>query len=50
MAQIRRSGVSLSVMDGFFAATALTNELTPVTRNLRDFKSFCVPLFNPWDE
>lgn len=48
MAQSRRSGVALSVMDGFFAATALAHDLTLVTRNVRDFESFGVPLFNPW--
>jgi toxin FitB len=50
MAQSRRSGVALSVMDGFFAATALANDLTLVTRNVRDFTSFGVALFNPWDQ
>ena len=49
LAQSRRSGVALSVMDGFFAATALANDLTLVTRNVKDFASFGVPLFNPWD-
>jgi predicted nucleic acid-binding protein len=50
MAQSRRSGIALSVMDGFFAATALARNLTMVTRNARDFTPFGVPLFNPWDE
>jgi predicted nucleic acid-binding protein len=50
MAQSRRSGVALSVMDGFFAATALAKDLTLVTRNVKDFASFGVPLLNPWDE
>lgn len=50
MAQCRRSGVALSVLDGFFAATALANDLTLVTRNVKDFASCGVPLFNPWDE
>ena len=49
MAQSRRSGIALSVMDGFFAATALTNGLTLVTRNVKDFAAFGVPLLNPWD-
>jgi toxin FitB len=49
MAQSRRSGVALSVMDGFFAATALAKDLTLVTRNVRDFESFDVKLKNPWD-
>jgi predicted nucleic acid-binding protein len=50
MARSRRSGVALSAMDGFFAATALAKDLTLVTRNVKDFASFGVPLFNPWDE
>lgn len=49
MAQSRRSGIALSVMDGFFAATALTNDLALVTRNVKDFAAFDVKLFNPWD-
>nr|WP_191093428.1 type II toxin-antitoxin system VapC family toxin [Bradyrhizobium campsiandrae] len=49
MAQSRRSGVALSVMDGFFAATALAHNLTLVTRNVKDFATFGVPLLNPWD-
>jgi predicted nucleic acid-binding protein len=49
MAQSRRSGVALSVMDGFFAATALAKGLMLVTRNVKDFTPFGVPLFNPWD-
>jgi predicted nucleic acid-binding protein len=49
MAQSRRSGVALSVMDGFFAATALARGLTLVTRNVKDFTSFGVQLFNPWE-
>jgi hypothetical protein len=50
MAQSRRGGVALSVMDGFFAATALAKDLTLVTRNVRDFAPFGVRLHNPWDE
>jgi toxin FitB len=50
MAQSRRSGVALSVMDGFFAATALAKDLTLVTRDARDFAPFGVPLRNPWEE
>ncbi|TGN89296.1 type II toxin-antitoxin system VapC family toxin [Bradyrhizobium yuanmingense] len=49
MAQSRKSGVALSVIDGFFAATALVNDLTLVTRNVKDFAAFGVPLLNPWD-
>ncbi|QOZ67006.1 type II toxin-antitoxin system VapC family toxin [Bradyrhizobium arachidis] len=49
MAQSRRSGVVLSVMDGFFAATALANSLTLVTRNVKDFAPYGLSLLNPWD-
>jgi predicted nucleic acid-binding protein len=50
MALSRRSGIALSVMDGFFAATALANALTLVTRNVKDFAAFGVPLLNPWGD
>jgi len=50
MAQSRRSGVALSVMNGFFAATALANTLTLVTRNVKDFAAFGVPMLNPWGD
>ena len=49
MAASRNLGVALSVMDGFFAATALANDLTLVTRNVKDFTAFGVPLLNPWE-
>src|SRR5260370_33476995 len=48
MAQSRRSGFALSVMDGFFAATALVGELVLATRNTKDFAPLGVPLFDPW--
>ena len=48
MAQSRLSGVALSVMDGFFAATALVHGLVLATRNVRDFEAFGVTLFDPW--
>lgn len=50
MAQARRSGFALSVMDGFFAATALERELVLATRNTKDFAPLGVPLFNPWTD
>jgi toxin FitB len=49
MAESRRGGHALSVMDGFFAATALAHDLTLVTRNTKDFAPFGVPLLNPWE-
>jgi predicted nucleic acid-binding protein len=50
MAQSRREGFALSVMDGFFAATALVSELVLATRNTKDFAPLGVPLFNPWTD
>lgn len=41
--------MALSVMDGFFAATALAKELTLVTRNVKDFAAFGAPSLTPWD-
>jgi len=34
--------------DAMIAATALVHKLTVVTRNVRDFKRFQVPVFNPF--
>jgi predicted nucleic acid-binding protein len=48
MAHARRSDFPLSVMDGFFAATALDRELVLATRNSVDLAPLGVPLFNPW--
>jgi predicted nucleic acid-binding protein len=48
MAQARKDGVTLSVMDGFFAATALVHELVLATRNVRDFAPLGIPIFDPW--
>lgn len=50
MAEARRSGFALSVMDGFFAATAIDRELVLATRNTKDFAPLGVPLFNPWTD
>ena len=50
MAQARRSGFALSVMDGFFAATALAHELVLATRNTKDFVPLGVTVFNPWTD
>lgn len=35
--------------DAMIAATAKANHLIVVTRNITDFRSFGVPLFNPFD-
>ncbi|SRR5579875_1126084 len=41
-------GTKASTVDGLIAATALEHGLTVVTRNVKDFDAFGVPLFNPW--
>jgi predicted nucleic acid-binding protein len=36
--------------DAMIAATALRHKLTVVTRNVRDFERFNVPIFNPFND
>ncbi len=48
-AAARKQGVTLAVVDGVIAATALEHSLTLVTRNVKDFASLGVTLLNPWD-
>lgn len=36
--------------DAMIAATALVHGMAVVTRNVADFSSMGVPLFNPWDK
>jgi toxin FitB len=47
MAQARQNGFALSVMDGFFAATAIAHELVLATRNSKDFVPLGVPILTP---
>jgi toxin FitB len=42
-------GRPLNTADGLIAATALENDLSLVTRNVKDFAQLAVPIFNPWD-
>ncbi|MGO9267656.1 MAG: type II toxin-antitoxin system VapC family toxin [Candidatus Binataceae bacterium] len=42
-------GAPLNTADGLIAATAVEHDLTVVTRNVKDFASLGVTLFNPWD-
>ena len=42
-------GRIIKIADGLIAATALEHDLTLVTRNVRDFSGFGVPIFNPWE-
>ena len=50
MAEARREGLSLGVVDGLLAATALEHGLTLATRNVKDFARLGVALSNPWSE
>ena len=43
------AGRPLGVADGMIAATALEHDLTLMTRNVKDFDSLGVEIFNPWD-
>ncbi len=42
--------MQLPIVDGMLLATALHHNLTLVTRNVKDFAGFNVPIFNPWEE
>ncbi|RZK11431.1 MAG: type II toxin-antitoxin system VapC family toxin [Flavobacterium sp.] len=39
-----------SLTDSFIGATALQHNLTLITRNIKDFQSFGIKLFNPFEE
>ena len=42
------NGIGFNVPDGLIGATAMENDLTVVTRNVKDFASLGVALLNPW--
>jgi toxin FitB len=46
--QCKVKGRPLKVADGLIAATALTNDLAVVTRNVSDFEGLGVQIVNPW--
>lgn len=37
-------------IDGLLAATAVHHDLTLITRNAKDFKSFPLEIINPWEK
>ena len=43
------TGRPVPAIDGLLAATAQHHNLTRVTRNLRNFTDFAVPLINPFN-
>ena len=48
-AEARRNGITVPVIDGLLAATALHRNLTIVSRNVKDFVTSQVPVLNPWE-
>ena len=48
LAKLRKAGASMPIKDSLIAATALTHELTVVTRNVHDFKNAGVKVVNPF--
>jgi len=48
VADLRRSGRSMPVKDSFIAASALTHELSVVTRNRRDFEAAGIDVVDPF--
>lgn len=49
-AQAERKGRPLPAIDSLIAATVLTHKMTLVTRNVKDFESAGIDIFNPWEE
>ena len=49
MAQAQVKGMTLPVVDGLIAATALHHNLTAVTRNVSDFAVVGLSVINPWE-
>ena len=48
VASLRKAGRSMPIKDSLIAATALTHDLTVVTRNGADFKKAGVPIVDPF--
>lgn len=47
-ARLEGIGITLPSMDSLIAATALTHNLTLITRNEGDFKDTGIEIINPW--
>ena len=48
-AEAKRTGISMSAIDGLLAATALHHNLTIVSRNVSDFANAQAQVLNPWE-
>lgn len=48
-AAVKQQGMTLAVVDGVIAATALHHDLIIVTRNVKDFSGLGVEIFNPFN-
>lgn len=46
--ELLQRGCPSPVTDSLIAATAITHDLTLVTRDVKDFRNFDVRLINPW--
>ena len=49
IADLKKKGQALPLLDGMIASTALTHDLTVATHNLRDFKRAGVKVFDPFE-
>ena len=47
--QAQLNGIALGLIYGLIAATAKHHDLTVVTRNVKDFSVWGVPVANPWE-
>jgi predicted nucleic acid-binding protein len=50
LAPLELAGRTPAAVDSMIAATALTHDLGVVTRNVKHFQPFGVPVINPWDD
>jgi toxin FitB len=48
-ASAKKQGITLAVVDGVIAATAMEHGLTLVTRNTKDYAGLGISLLSPWD-
>ena len=48
-AAAKKQGITLAVVDGVIAATAVEHSLTLVTRNTKDYAGLGISLLSPWD-